>query len=138
MRVAKISLDDVPRKWQVLDARDQPLGRLAAQVAQLVIGKHKPQYVPYHDVGDHVIVTNCRHLLLSGRKWQQKRYYRHSGYVGGISESSATELFAKDPASLLRIAVKGMLPKNKLQKKRLKKLKAYADDNHPHQAQEKQ
>lgn len=122
----------------MLDAKGQPLGRLAAQVAQLVIGKHKPQYVPYHDVGDHVIVTNCRHLLLSGRKWQQKRYYRHSGYVGGISENSATELFAKDPTSLLRIAVKGMLPKNKLQKKRLKKLKAYADADHPHQAQEKQ
>lgn len=138
MRVTKIPLDSVPRKWQVLDAKGQPLGRLAAQVAQLVIGKHKPQYVPYHDVGDHVIVTNCRHLLLSGRKWQQKRYYRHSGYVGGISENSATELFAKDPTSLLRIAVKGMLPKNKLQKKRLKKLKAYADADHPHQAQEKQ
>lgn len=138
MRVAKIPLDSVPRKWQVLDASGQSLGRLAAQVAKLVIGKHKPHYVPYHDVGDQVIVTNCRHLKLSGRKWQQKRYYRHSGYVGGLSETSATEQFAKDPTSLLRIAVKGMLPKNKLQKKRLKKLKAYADDNHPHQAQEKQ
>ena len=138
MRVAKIPLDSVPRKWQVLDASGQSLGRLAAQVAKLVIGKHKPHYVPYHDVGVQVIVTNCRHLKLSGRKWQQKRYYRHSGYVGGLSETSATEQFAKDPTSLLRIAVKGMLPKNKLQKKRLKKLKAYADDNHPHQAQEKQ
>ena len=135
MIVTKVKSAAVPRTWQVLDGRGKPVGRLASQVAKLLLGKHRPHYVPYHDTGDHVVVLNCAQLHFSGRKWEQKHYYRHSGYVGGIKSISAAELFAKDPGEVLRRAVKGMLPKNKLQAKRLKKLKVYAGNEHPHTAQ---
>lgn len=135
MIVTKIKQKDVPHAWQVLDGSGQVVGRLATHVAHLLMGKHRPHYVPYHDTGDHVVVLNCAQLRFSGRKWEQKHYYRHSGYAGGIKSTSAAELFAKDPGEVLRRAVKGMLPKNKLQAKRLKKLKTYAGNEHPHSAQ---
>lgn len=135
MIVTKVKPADVPCTWQVLDGSGQSVGRLASQVAKLLLGKHRPYYVPYHDTGDHVVVLNCKQLRFSGRKWEQKHYYRHSGYVGGIKSISAADLFAKDPCEVLRRAVKGMLPKNKLQAKRLKKLKTYAGNEHPHVAQ---
>ena len=135
MKVTKVKPADVPHEWQVLDGSGKSVGRLATRVARLLLGKHRPHYVPYHDTGDHVIVLNCAQLQFTGRKWEQKRYYRHSGYVGGIKSIKAADLFAKDPCALLRNAVKGMLPKNKLQAKRLKKLKMYAGNDHPHVAQ---
>ena len=135
MIVTKVKQADVPQTWQVLDGRDQTVGRLATQVACFLLGKHRPHYVPYFDTGDHVVVFNCSHLRFTGRKWQQKHYYHHSGYAGGIKSISAANLFAKDPCEVLRRAVKGMLPKNKLQAKRLKKLKTYAGEQHPHVAQ---
>ena len=135
MLVTKVKPTDVPRTWQVLDGRGKTVGRLATRVARLLMGKHRPHYVPYHDVGDHVVVLNCAQLRFSGKKWQQKHYYRHSGYAGGISSINAGDLFAKDPGEVLRRAVKGMLPKNKLQAIRLGKLKTYAGDHHPHAAQ---
>ena len=135
MIVTKVKQTDVPHTWQVLDGRDQTVGRLATQVARFLLGKHRPHYVPYHDTGDHVVVINCSQLRFTGRKWQQKHYYHHSGYPGGIKSISAADLFAKDPCEVLRRAVKGMLPKNKLQEKRLKKLKTYAGEQHEHVAQ---
>ena len=135
MIVTKVKPADVPHLWQVLDGSGKSVGRLASQVAKLLLGKHRPHYVPYHDTGDHVVVLNCAQLQFSGRKWEQKHYYWHSGYIGGIKSISAADLFAKDPCEVLRRAVKGMLPKNKLQAKRLEKLKAYAGDEHPHVAQ---
>ncbi len=135
MIVTKVRPADVPHAWQVLDGSGKSVGRLASQVARLLLGKHRPHYVPYHDTGDHVVVCNCAQLQFTGRKWEQKRYYRHSGYVGGIRSSTAAELFARDPCAVLRKAVKGMLPKNKLQDRRLKKLKTYAGSDHPHAAQ---
>lgn len=135
MQVTKVKQENVPHNWLLLDAKGRSLGRLATEATRLLLGKHKPQYVPYHDVGDHVVVINCGQLQLTGRKWEQKTYYRHSGFVGGIKTVTAADLFARDPGELVRRAVKGMLPKNKLQAKRLNKLKTYTDDKHQHAAQ---
>ena len=122
--------------WLVVDAEDAVLGRLASEVAARLRGKHNPLYTPHVDCGDFVIVINADKIKLTGRKAQQKMYYRHSGYIGGLKEISAEKLLEKRPEDLIRFAVKGMLPKNRLGRKLYKKLKVYAGSEHPHQAQQ--
>ena len=127
---------DNPQKWFVFDANGAVLGRLASQVAQRLRGKHNPLFTPHADTGDWVIVVNADKITLTGRKMDRKIYYRHSGYVGGLKQTNAKELLEKKPEELVRLAVKGMLPKNKLGRKLFKKLKVYADEKHPHEAQQ--
>ena len=122
-------------KWFVVDARGAILGRLATSVAARLQGKHNPLYTPHVDTGDWIVVINADKVLLSGKKLDQKNYYRHSGYIGGLKSITARELQDKRPQDLFRFAVKGMLPKNKLGRKQFKKLKVYAGDQHPHEAQ---
>ena len=128
--------EEVERKWFVIDAQGRVLGRLASYVASRLRGKHKPTYTPHVDTGDHVIVVNADKVVLTGRKWDAKMYYRHSGYVGGLKSTSAKRLFEKGPPELVVHAVRGMLPKNRLGRKMLKKLKVYVGPEHPHVAQQ--
>ena len=123
-------------KWCLVDANGAILGRLASTVAHRLQGKHNPLYTPHVDVGDWIVVINAEKVMLTGKKPDQKRYYRHSGYIGGLKETTAKELKEKSPEDLIRFAVKGMLPKNKLGRKLFKKLKVYAGDQHPHVAQQ--
>jgi large subunit ribosomal protein L13 len=125
-------------KWLVVDAENAVLGRLATEVAARLRGKHNPLYTPHVDCGDFVIVINADKVKLTGRKMQQKMYYRHSGYIGGLKEINAEKLLQKRPEDVVRHAVKGMLPKNRLGRKMYKKLKVYAGSEHPHQAQQPQ
>ena len=138
MRTFSPKDSDITRRWHVIDASDVVLGRLASQVAVLLRGKHKPIFAPHVDTGDFVIVINADKVSLSGDKLQQKRAYRHSGYPGGIRATSFKDLQAKHPGRALEKAVKGMLPKNALGRKTLRKLKVYAGPDHPHQAQQPQ
>ena len=128
--------EEITRTWHVIDATDVVLGRLASQVAVLLRGKHKTTFAPHVDTGDFVIVINAEKIALTGRKLADKIYYNHSGYTGGLKEISAGELLQKKPGDLIKRAVKGMLPKNKLSRHMLKKLKIYAGANHPHEAQQ--
>lgn len=130
--------DDISRDWFVVDATDLVLGRLASHVASHLRGKHKPIFTPHMDTGDFVVVVNAEKIKLTGRKWEQKKYYRHSGYPGGITEITADKLRDQYPERLVRAAVKGMLPKNRLGRQLLTKLKVYAGPDHPHQAQQPQ
>lgn len=123
-------------KWWVVNAEGAILGRLASEVAARLRGKHNPLYTPHADTGDSVIVINAEKIVLTGKKWDQKCYYRHSGYMGGLKTTTAKELLAKKPEDIIRFAVKGMLPKNKLGRKIFKKLKVYNGDKHPHEAQQ--
>lgn len=127
--------NEVERKWYVVDAEGQTLGRLASEVASLIRGKHKPQFTPHVDTGDFVIVINADKVVLTGKKWQQKKYYRHSGYLGGLKVTTAKEMLQKRPERLVELAVHGMLPKNKLGHALKTKLKVYAGSEHPHAAQ---
>jgi large subunit ribosomal protein L13 len=122
-------------RWCVVDASGAVLGRLATTIASRLQGKHNPLYTPHVDTGDWIVVINADKVMLTGKKWDQKNYYRHSGYIGGLTETTARELRDKRPEDLVRFAVRGMLPKNKLGRKQLKKLKVYAGDQHPHEAQ---
>lgn len=126
---------EVQKKWYLMDAEDKILGRLAAQIAVRLRGKHKPIFTPHADTGDFIVVVNADKVALSGTKWDDKFYYRHSGYTGGLKTISARKLQEKKPQDILRFAVKGMLPKNSLGRRQLKKLKIYAGPEHPHQAQ---
>jgi large subunit ribosomal protein L13 len=126
----------VQRQWYVIDATDVVLGRLASQVATLLRGKHKPIYAPHMDTGDFVIVVNADKVALTGRKLEQKRAYRHSGYPGGLRSLSYADLLSKHPERVVEKAIKGMLPKNKLGRKMFGKLKVYTGPEHPHQAQQ--
>jgi large subunit ribosomal protein L13 len=130
--------EDFSRDWFVVDATDLVLGRLATQVAMRLRGKHKPIFTPHLDTGDFIVVVNAEKVKLTGRKWDQKTYYRHSGYPGGITATVAKRLVQLKPEDLLRTAVRGMLPKNRLGRQLLKKLKVYAGPEHPHQAQQPQ
>jgi len=127
---------DNQEKWYLFDASGAVLGRLATQVAQRLRGKHNPLYTPHADTGDWVIVINADKIALTGRKMDRKIYYRHSGYIGGLKQITAKHLLEKKPEELLRLAVKGMLPKNRLGRKLFKKLKVYSGDAHPHEAQQ--
>ena len=126
---------DNQENWLVVDAEGKVLGRLASEVAARLRGKHKPLYTPHVDVGDWVIVINAEKVRLTGRKMDQKTYYRHSGYTGGLTETTAGDLMEKRPEDIIRFAVKGMLPKNRLGRQIFKKLKVYAGAAHPHEAQ---
>jgi large subunit ribosomal protein L13 len=129
---------DVQRQWFVIDANDVVLGRLATQAATLLRGKHKPIFAPHVDTGDFVIIINAEKVALTGNKREQKLAYRHSGYPGGLSSTPFGELLEKDPRRAIEKAVWGMLPKNRLGRQMLKKLKVYAGPEHPHQAQKAQ
>jgi len=126
---------DNPGNWGLVDASGAVLGRLATTIASRLQGKHNTLYTPHVDTGDWIVVINADKIVLTGRKLDQKQYYRHSGYIGGLKSISAGDLKEKKPEDLIRFAVKGMLPKNKLGTKQLKKLKVYAGDQHPHEAQ---
>ena len=126
---------DIERKWYVIDADGQTLGRLATQVAMILRGKHKPIYTPHVDCGDHVIVINAGKVVLTGKKLEQKKYYRYSGYVGGLKETSAKDMLEKKPEMVVFEAVKGMMPKNSLGREMLTKLRVYKDAEHAHAAQ---
>lgn len=127
---------EIERDWYVVDAAGLHLGRLASVVAKTLRGKHKPIFVPYMDTGDFVVVVNADKAILTGRKEEQKVYYRHSGRPGGMKERSVKQMRAHDPAMIVEIAVKGMLPKNSLGRQQYRKLKVYAGPDHPHQAQQ--
>ena len=124
------------RQWHVVDAADQVLGRVASAAALILMGKHKPTYTTFLDTGDHVIVINAEKIKLTGRKEEQKVYRRHSGYPGGLTEVGAVKLRATRPTKMIEHAIAGMLPKTKLGKQMYRKLKVYAGDKHPHQAQQ--
>jgi len=127
---------DVDKRWYVVDAQDKVLGRLATQIAMRLRGKHKPIFTPHADTGDFVVVVNADKVLMTGRKWREKVYSRHTGYIGGLKQISAGKLLEKKPTEVLIHAVRGMLPKNSLGRRQLKKLKVYAGPNHPHEAQQ--
>ena len=129
---------EVEREWFVVDATDQTLGRLASKIAAILRGKHKPNFSPAVDCGDHVIVINAEKIAVTGRRMEQKVYYRHSQFPGGLSEMTLRDMLARYPERPVEYAVKGMLPKNRLGRKMIKKLKVYAGPDHPHQAQQPQ
>ena len=129
---------DVERKWYLVDAQDKVLGRLATEVATVLRGKHKVNFAPHVDVGDHVVVINAEKISVTGNKRAEKRYYRHSGYPGGIKSRTLEEMLDRRPEEVIRLAVKGMLPRNRLARKQLTKLKVYAGPDHPHAAQQPQ
>ena len=122
-------------KWWFVDAKGEVLGRLATRIASRLRGKHNPLFTPHVDTGDWVVVVNADKIVLTGKKMEKKNYYRHSGYIGSLKTTTAKELIEKSPEDLIRFAVKGMLPKNRLGRKLFKKLKVYAGDKHPHDAQ---
>lgn len=128
--------DDIERRWYVVDAEGKTLGRLASEIAVILKGKHKPIYTPSVDCGDFVVVVNAEKIHVTGRRLDQKKYYRHSGYMGGLTEITLREQLERYPERVLEAAVKGMLPKNALGRKMFRKLKVYAGPEHPHQAQQ--
>ena len=136
MKTHLTPVKEIERKWYVVDATDKILGRLASEIATRLRGKHKPNYSTFMDVGDFVIVVNADKIRLTGKKWDDKMYYHHTGYIGGIKEISAKDLLVKKPNELVMKAVRGMLPKNTLGRSQLKKLKIYSTDTHPHEAQQ--
>ena len=135
MKTQVAKKEEVTRDWYLVDVDNKVLGRVATQIANVLRGKNKPTFTPSVDTGDFVIVANAEKIALTGTKFADKTYYSHSGYVGGLKEISAGKLIEKKPEELLKKAVKGMLPKNKLARHMLKKLKIYAGDAHPHSAQ---
>jgi large subunit ribosomal protein L13 len=126
---------EIERRWYVVDAEGQNLGRLATRIADTLRGKNKPQFTPHVDTGDFVVVVNAEKIAVTGKKLDEKIYYRHSGYPGGLKQRTLREQLERRPTEVLRIAVKGMLPKNKLAARQLTKLKIYAGPEHPHTAQ---
>lgn len=126
---------DVTRKWFLYDASEAPLGRMATEIATKLTGKYKPIYTPHIDCGDYVVVINSDKLVVTGNKMIGKKYYRHSGFPGGIKEATLADKMAKDSAEVIKAAVKGMLPKNKLSDERLKRLRVVAGEDHGHEAQ---
>ena len=127
--------EDRKPQWHVIDASNQVLGRLATQVADILRGKDEPEFTPHTDSGDYVVITNCEKIKLTGNKWEDKIYASYSGWRGGLKQKTAKDVFQQDPTKLVKFAVKGMLPKNKLSNQIVKKLKVYAGDKHPHEAQ---
>lgn len=127
---------DITEEWHVVDAENKPLGRLAVEVARVLRGKHRPEFSPHLDLGDHVVVVNAEKVYLSGKKIQQKVYYSYSGYQSGLKVRAIQDVLKKDPTQVLRHAVRGMLPSNRLGRRLLKKLKIYAGPTHPHKAQQ--
>ena len=135
MKTHSTTPSDITREWHIVDAEGVVLGRLASEVAKLLRGKHKPYFTPHLDCGDHVVVTNAARVLMTGSKLTDKKYYRHSGYPGGLKEVSYDRLMTEKPEFAIEKAVRGMLPSNKLGRQMAKKLKVYAGTTHPHGAQ---
>ncbi len=133
-----VKKEDVKRNWYLIDAKDKVLGRLASQIALMLQGKHRPDYTPHVDQGDFFVVINADKVKLTGKKLDQKVYWRHSGYMGGMKLETARRLLERKPEALIYLAVKRMLPRNRMRKKLLKKVKIYAGESHPHQAQNPQ
>jgi len=134
-KTTMVRKEAVQRKWYVVDASGKVLGRLASQIAKILMGKHKPNYTPHVDMGDYVVVVNADKVVLTGKKWKQKVYYWHSGYPGGLKSMTAEQMLQKHPERLVWLAVRRMLPKTALGRKMLKRLKVYASPTHPHEAQ---
>ncbi|HDH87662.1 MAG: 50S ribosomal protein L13 [Deltaproteobacteria bacterium] len=126
---------EIEKKWYLIDAKEKVLGRLASEIARILRGKNKPIFTPHMDAGDYIVVINADKIILTGRKIEKKIYYHHSGYVGGLKKTTAKEMLLKKPENLIKFAVKGMLPKNSLGRRQLTKLKIYAGQDYPHQAQ---
>jgi large subunit ribosomal protein L13 len=135
MKCYQAKAGELNKSWYVIDATDMVVGRLAAQIAPILMGKHRPTYTPHIDTGDFVVVTNVDKVVFTGNKWQQKSYQRYSGHPGGQKEEAAWKLFRRRPERILQLAVQRMMPKNKLGRHMLSKLKLYAGPQHPHQAQ---
>ncbi len=138
MSTNAVSAKSIQRNWHLIDANNQTLGRIAVGIANILMGKNKVNYVPYLDMGDYVVVTNAAGLKVSGRKAEQKKYYSHSGFPGGLRTQTYANMIVDKPQEVLKHAIKGMLPNNKLRPKMLKKLFVYADTNHPYKKQLKQ
>lgn len=136
MKTYMANNESVERKWFVVDAKDKTLGRLSTEVAAVLRGKHKPTFTPHVDCGDYVIVVNAKDIKLTGRKWQNKTYHRHSQYSGGFKTVTATEMNRTHPIRMVELAIKGMLPHGKLGRKQAQKLFVYPGSEHPHQAQQ--
>lgn len=136
MRTVSAKAEEIQRDWYVVDANGKTLGRLATQIATILRGKHKSVFTPHVDCGDYVVVVNAEKIHVTGRKLTQKKYYRHSGYPGGLRETVLKDQLKKFPTRVIEHAVKGMLPKNRLGRQVYKKLKVYAGPNHPHKAQQ--
>ena len=130
-----VKKEEVKREWYIIDAKDKVLGRLASKLAFMLQGKHRPDYTPHVDQADFIVVVNAEKIKLTGKKLDQKIYWRHSGYIGGLKLETARKLLERKPEQLIYLAVKRMLPRNRIRKKLLKKLKIYAGPNHPHLAQ---
>jgi len=126
---------DENRNWYTVDVEGKTLGRVASQIAKILIGKHKPDYTPFLDTGDFVVVINADKIRVTGKKLSDKKYYRHSGYLGGLKEKNLEQMLADKPEEVIKLAVKRMLPKTRLGRQMLKKLKVYAGESHPHEAQ---
>ncbi len=124
------------RKWYLIDAEGKTVGRLASEAARILMGKNKPTYTPFIDVGDHVVIINAEKVVFTGNKWKDKIYYRHTGYPGGLKEISAEKQLQKHPERILESAIAGMLPKTKMGRRMVKKLKVYKGASHPHKAQQ--
>ena len=135
MKTYSLKVQDVQKKWHIVDANGKPLGRLASHIAAILRGKHKPTFTPHMDMGDNVIVVNAEKVMLTGRKAEQKEYYRHSGYPGGIKVTAFSDMLKSKPESVINIAVKGMLPHNRLGRVMIKHLKVYRGPDHPHESQ---
>lgn len=135
MKTYSVKADDIEREWYLVDARDRVLGRLASEIARILRGKHKPAYSSHLDVGDYVVVVNAEHVRLTGKKESTKRYFRHSGYMGGDKSISFERMRERRPEWVVERAVKGMLPKTSLGRKMAKKLRVYAGPEHPHESQ---
>jgi large subunit ribosomal protein L13 len=135
MKTYSLRAKEIDKGWQVIDASGQTLGRLASQVAYLLMGKHKPTYSPHLDMGDFVVVVNAEKVRVTGKKLTNKIYYRHTGYMGGLKETVLEDLLARRPRRVIELAVRGMLPRNRLSRALLGHLKVYAGPDHPHEAQ---
>ena len=135
MKTTALRTQDIEQKWYLMDCSGKRLGRLSVQVANILRGKNKPEYTPNSDVGDFVVLVNAKNIEVTGNKSENKIYFRHTGYPGGIKQISFKDQLEKDPEKIIRDAVKGMLPKNKLNRQIIKKLKVYSDEVHPHEAQ---
>ena len=135
MKTYALKAADISRKWYVVDAEGKTLGRLATEIATVLRGKHKPTFSPHLDNGDFVIVVNAGKIVVTGKKLHDKKYYRHSLYPGGLTERTLQQMLDKHPTRVIRLAVRGMLPKNRLGRAMMRKLKIYAQPTHPHQAQ---
>ena len=135
MKTQSFKQSDIEQSWILVDAKDKTVGRLASALASRLRGKHRPEFTPNADLGDYIVVINANKINVTGDKLNQKKYFKHSGYPGGIKSKSLDSVIKNSPEDAIRMAVKGMLPKNKLGKKMLTKLKIYKDNDHPHQAQ---